>query len=420
VFNRIEKDVLMKFLYDGFLYFLDKLRYPLGFLPGKTGLFFRGRRNWREKLQKIPRDKPVIWIHAASTGEFEQAVQLIEKLKQEVPDKFLAVSFFSPSGFTAKQGKTGADLEIYLPLDTPSNAKEFVKRMNPEAAVFIKYEFWPNFLKTLKQNNVPVFLVSGIFRSGQSVFKYKILRDSLKNFKHFLVQDENSRLLLQAAGFDNVTVAGDTRFDTVMQLAERQTRFPVVESFKGDSRLVVAGSTWPADEDLLMEYIRANPPEDTKWFIIPHEPSEPHIRRLMQKCPEPCVRYSQYGRNAPDREAKILIGDTVGLLKYVYRYGDWAYVGGGFGKGIHNILEAAVYGKPVVFGPAYGKFREAVELLKAGGAFSVKDGDTLAGIMNRLKDTAFLSRSGQAAARYVRENAGATGKVWKVLKKYLN
>jgi len=403
-------------LYNTLMYAADKLTPLWAKLPGKAGEFFAGRKNWEAQLRAANIPPGGVWLHAASAGEYEQAKPLVAALREKYPRLPVTVTFFSPSGY--KQHKAHIQGNVfYLPLDTPANARRFLDLVRPRAACMIKYEFWPHFLRETGKRNIPLFLVSGIFREDQSVWKYPLLKDSLKNFTAFFVQDDTSAALLKKHGFDNVTVTGDTRFDTVAELPGVPVNFPVVTAFKGTSPLIVAGSTWPEDEDMLADLMENHLPAGWKLFILPHEPTPAHIRRLEKKLRVPHARYSAF--SAGDTDARVLIGDTVGLLKYVYRYGDWAYVGGGFGKGIHNILEAAVYGVPVIFGPRYHKFKEARDLVREGGAFSVDNTAALHALL-KTKTGDERRKAGQIARDYVMRNTGATKKIMRFLEKYLS
>ncbi len=393
----------------------DKLRSTGALLPGKTGLFFR------ERLQEPPwpsfKQRPV-WIHAASAGEYEQAAPLVKAFKKNYPEIPVLVSFFSPSGMKAKRGKTPADAEVYLPLDCPSKAKQFIEHFNPRLALFVKYEFWPEHLRILAGKNIPVFSVTSVFRENSAVFKYKLLRESLRHFNGFFVQDDTSVEILKKHGFSSVFVTGDTRFDTVAGLPGEPVRFPVLEDFAQNARLIIAGSTWPRDEELLLRFMENDAPENVKLFIVPHEPTPQHIQTLTGKIKQPYALYSTYGKD--DRRASILVGDVTGLLKYVYRYGIFAYIGGGFGRGIHNILEANTYGLPVVFGPRFRKFNEAVRLVEKGGAVSVKNYEQLKlGFLQWLDDQE-RKKASQTVRSFVQENTGATERIMRHLKKFVN
>ncbi len=388
----------------------DKLTPVLALLPGKTGLFFRERKN----QGNCPSfDRRPFLIHAASAGEYEQALPLIKALKKLRPGIPVLLTFFSPSGYRFKKGKTPADAVCYLPLDSPGNARHFVEKIRPRAAFFIKYEFWPNIVRALSERDIPVFSVSTKLTPGQRLFKSGLLLQTLKQFTHFFVQDETTEALLKKHGINRTLLTGDTRFDTVADLPEQPVQFPVIEDFKKDNFLIVAGSTWEKDEDLLTEYMQTAP-ANTKLLLIPHEPTKKHIRQLTEKYGLRHCLYSHYDQSS--RDCRVLVVDMLGLLKYAYRYADVAYVGGGFGKGIHNILEAAVYGVPVVFGPNYRKFTEAVEMVERQTAFPVSNLASLQKIFNRLTNKEFREKKQKAIKEFIEQNTGATEKITDFLK----
>ena len=396
---------------------VDALTPLLSVLPGKTGRFFAGRTRPQQREAWNHLRPGGIWIHAASAGEYEQAVPLIEYLRHRYPHMPLTVSFFSPSGYERFSGKIPAQT-LYLPIDTPRNMRRFFDVLRPKAGIVMKYEFWPFMLEEAARRKWPLFSASAVFRPDQALWKHRFLKESLRAFEHFFVQDETSARVLQQQGFTNSTVTGDTRFDTVAALPARPVHFPVVESFKQNAKLLIAGSTWPEDEDKLLKIFRRLPP-DWKLFVIPHEPSPRHIRRLRQRMPFSAALYSRFSPDSSD--ARILIGDTTGLLKFVYRYADAAYVGGGFGKGIHNLLEAAVYGVPVVFGPVHQKFNEARDLIVEGGGFAADSDQQLERIiLNLATDERMRREAGRKAANYVRKNTGAAKKLMRVVEKYLS
>jgi 3-deoxy-D-manno-octulosonic-acid transferase len=376
----------------------------------KARLWIRGRLGWRSRLKdwRKPGDE-VIWVHAASLGEFEQGRTLMDELKSRYPSSKLLLTFFSPSGYEIRRNYPGADHVMYLPLDTAYNAKRFVKLVDPAMVFFIKYEFWYFCLRQLRADKYPVYLVSGIFRPGQVFFRWfgAWYRKSLTFIDYFFVQDKASLQLLNQAGITNCKVSGDTRFDRVMRIAQAANDIPLAHMFARGRYCLVAGSTWPEDEELLSRYVNESP-DNTCFIIAPHEIDESHLKRLVQRLVPDKILYSGA---APDsvQKSRVLIVDNIGMLSSLYRYGQIAYIGGGFGKGIHNILEAAAFGIPVVFGPNYHKFREARELTELGGAFAVNDAAEFAAIFERLlKDPAAYDRSSKIAGKYVRDNTGAT------------
>lgn len=361
--------------------------------------------------QQIEKDARYIWFHAASLGEFEQGRPLIEKIRAKYPDYKILLTFFSPSGYEVRKNYRGADVVCYLPFDKPRNVKKFLDISNPVMAFFIKYEFWKNYLDELNKRRIPVYSVSSIFRKDQIFFKWYggTYRNVLKNFDYLFVQNEASRRFLSKIGINKVTVVGDTRFDRVLQIREEAKELPLVEKFKGDSFTLVAGSSWGPDEDLFLEYFNTHP--EMKLIIAPHVIDENHLVEIISKLKRPYVRYTRADeRNV--QKADCLIIDCFGLLSSIYRYGEVAYIGGGFGVGIHNTLEAAVYGIPVVFGPKYQKFMEAKQLIEAQGAFSISNYEELGFLFDRfLIDEHFHRETGSNAGFYVTNNAGATDKV---------
>ena len=361
--------------------------------------------------QQIEKDARYIWFHAASLGEFEQGRPLIEKIRAKYPDYKILLTFFSPSGYEVRKNYRGADVVCYLPFDKPRNVKKFLDISNPVMAFFIKYEFWKNYLDELNKRRIPVYSVSSIFRKDQIFFKWYggTYRNVLKNFDYLFVQNEASRRFLSKIGINKVTVVGDTRFDRVLQIREEAKELPLVEKFKGDSFTLVAGSSWGPDEDLFLEYFNTHP--EMKLIIAPHVIDENHLVEIISKLKRPYVRNTRADeRNV--QKADCLIIDCFGLLSSIYRYGEVAYIGGGFGVGIHNTLEAAVYGIPVVFGPKYQKFMEAKQLIEAQGAFSISNYEELGSLFDRfLTDEHFHRETGSNAGFYVTNNAGATDKV---------
>lgn len=379
----------------------------------KAKLWLQGRKGIFNNLQQqLKENERRIWVHAASLGEFEQGRPIIEKIKSEHPEFKIFLTFFSPSGYEVRKNYTGADYIYYLPADTPANARNFVDLVRPEKVLFIKYEYWYNYLSVLKKRNIPVYLCSAIFRDNQLFFKWYggWYRQMLSLFRHFFVQNDSSRELLASIGISNVTVAGDTRFDRVFAIASQVRENADVAAFVGNHKCLIAGSTWEPDEDLLSAYInQSNFP--VKFIIAPHEIHESHIERLEKAIQKTTVRFSTWKQDQTIA-ANVLIIDNIGMLSSLYRYGNVAYIGGGFGKGIHNTLEAATFGLPVLFGPNYFKFQEAIDLINNGAAFSIEDVDELKTKLNALfENPVLLKDSGQKAADFVRHNIGATDKI---------
>lgn len=385
----------------------------------KASLWVKGRKGIRTRINDIPRDNNrLVWFHAASLGEFEQGRPVMEALKQEQPDTKILLTFFSPSGYEIRKNYNGADYILYLPADSAANARHFVEHFRPDAAVFIKYEFWYNYLHELKKRSIPTYLISSIFRAEQPFFKTwgNLHREMLGFFTRLFVQDEESVRLLESIHIKNTELTGDTRFDRVKQIAEGAKSIDKVEKFCNQVPAVVCGSTWPLDEDLLIDYI--NDYSGTciyKWILTPHEIGESHIKTILGKCKRKTVRYSD--EKADFSNAEVLVIDCIGLLSSIYRYGQISYIGGGFGVGIHNTLEAAVYGIPVIFGPKYQKFKEAVNLIQAGGAFTIHNGEELKEILDTLTSTPQIAKSaGHNALQYVNSQLGATQIIMQYLK----
>ncbi|MEN8201204.1 MAG: glycosyltransferase N-terminal domain-containing protein [Bacteroidota bacterium] len=402
----------MRFFYDIGIRIYWLLAWIISPWNRKAGLWIKGRRKCLEGLQLAfaPEDR-VIWFHCASLGEFEQGRPVIEATRSRFPGHKILLSFFSPSGYEKRKSYAGADYVMYLPLDTRRNAIRMLSALQLEMVLFIKYEFWYHFLKQLKSRGVPVFLISGNFRREQIFFKWYggWYRSFLEFITHIFVQKENSEQLLAQIGISRVSVAGDTRFDRVKKVSETEYRNKALEEFARGSDVIVAGSTWEKDEEILEQAFRAMP-EQTRWIIAPHELSEAHLGQMKKHFPE-SLFFTEIGEKIPSG-TRVIIVDTIGHLSYLYRYGTLAYIGGGFGKGIHNILEAATYGQPIIFGPVYRNFIEAVELVSLGGAYPVEDSDDLLStIHQQLQDRDLLKTSSETAAKYVTERLGATSKI---------
>lgn len=375
----------------------------------KAALLNKGRKEVKSKIQAIQRGtERLIWFHAASLGEFEQGRPVMEKLRQMEPHTKILLTFFSPSGYEIRKNYTGADYILYLPADTKRNAIRFIKQLRPDAAVFVKYEFWYNYLHELYKRDIPTYLISAIFRTEQPFFKSwgKLHRKMLGFFKCLYVQDEQSVKLLETIGIRNTRLTGDTRFDRVKQIAEAAKDIEKVRLFCNGQPAVVCGSTWPPDEDILLDYINSYS-GPFKWIITPHEIGEGHIKTILDKCKKKVIRFTQAETNPEDYD--VLIIDCIGLLSSIYRYGKISYIGGGFGVGIHNTLEAAVYGTPVIFGPKYQKFNEAVSLIRQGGGFSIQNGTELRELLDSLiNNPAITETAGKKALEYVTSQLGAT------------
>lgn len=380
----------------------------------KIRLMLRGhQRTWRT-LKTLPKDASYVWFHAASLGEFEQGRPLMERLRREQPHKKILLTFFSPSGYEVRKAYAGADVVVYLPFDTPYNARRFVRQLNIEAAFFIKYEFWCNYITRLYRRGIPVYSVSSLFREEQVFFRwygYYYAR-VLERVTHFFVQNESSRLLLRdVLSITDVTVVGDTRLDRVLAIRAQARPLPEVAQFVAGRFTLVCGSTWPVDEAFIIAYALAHP--DLRLIIAPHVVDQAHLEAIEVQCQGHSVRYSALLAQGGNTEAQILIVDSYGLLSSIYAYGAVAYVGGGFGVGIHNVPEAAVYGLPVIIGSNNAKFQEAQALKRCGGALEVATPEAFAPTLDKLRtDTAYLNQCGKAAADYINANAGAVDKIF--------
>lgn len=388
----------------------------------KARLWIEGRKNLFSKLEDAcgKFKGKTIWMHSASLGEFEQGRPLLEAIRQAYPNHTFLLTFFSPSGYEIRKNYAGADLVFYLPADSPENAKKFMEITRPELAIFIKYEFWHHYLTALKSKNIPTLLVSAIFRKGQPFFKPygAFWRQMLSCYKQLFVQDKGSFALLEAAGFGgHTTISGDTRFDRVIAVAQNHMDIPEIVRFCGESDVIVAGSTWLEDEEILGHYANQHP--KIKFIIAPHEIDETHLHEL-EKFFKNAIRFSALSAEKENQELKesytkknILIMDNMGMLSKLYYYATITYIGGGFGgAGIHNILEAVVYGKPVLFGPVNQKSREAQDLLESGVAFTVFNALELESLLDELlKDKEKCIGLGKIAAAYMQQESGATGKI---------
>ncbi len=421
VLLQLIQNFLMAYLYNFSIFFYQvMIRVAALFGNEKAKLWVAGRRKIFKRIQQsLKFSERRVWFHCASLGEFEQGRPLIEKFRSENDEIKIVLTFFSPSGFEFRKNYSGADYVFYLPIDTRSNASRFVSLIHPEKVFFIKYEYWFHYLKKLRKRGIPVYLVSAIFRPDQRFFKWygRFFRRMLRNVSHFFVQDEASAHLLQSIGVKKYTVTGDTRFDRVLEIANNAKSIPLVEQFKDGKKMLVAGSTWHEDDELLSSIIQNFVKQELKFLIVPHEIGHHQIGQLeyllIEKAgltPSDIFLFSSPEGNPAS--AKVMILDTVGLLSSAYRYGEIAYIGGGFGKGIHNILEAAVYGMPVFFGPNHLKFREATELIEAGGAFSVIDGSEFTEKLSPLiNDTRLHQQASSVAKNYVSQRKGATEKI---------
>lgn len=370
----------------------------------KSKLWIEGRRDcWRLLLENLDPSSRYVWIHVSSLGEFEQGLPLIESIKSRYPEYKIVLTFFSPSGYEVKKNYKGVDLICYIPLDRRSDAKRFLDMVKPEVVFFVKYEFWFNFLAELKSRRIPTYLISALFREKQHFFKWygSFFREGLTAFTHLFVQDESSVKLLKSVGIVDVTVAGDTRFDRVLEISRSADKIDRIDQFVEDNLVVVVGSSWEQDIDILLDEINSN--DKIKWIIAPHVVDDRSISSLRAK-----LKVSSCCFSSIDIESRVVVVDCYGVLTSLYRYADIAYVGGGFGAGIHNVLEAVVFGTPVLFGPKYHKFLEAKELIKEGGAFSISSVKDFKSIFNQLVDNSSLrENSTRICLDYVNMKSGA-------------
>ncbi len=382
------------------------------FFNPKASLWIQGRKDIFNKIQlAVNTQQGCIWFHFASLGEYEQGRPVLQSIRQQYPLKKIVITFFSPSGYEIRKNSAEADHVFYLPADTRSNAEKFIKIIKPDFAIFTKYEYWLNYFNVLNENKVPVYMVSSIFWKEQLFFKPwgGFYRKVLNCVTHFFVQNETSVELLKSLGHTNVTLSGDTRFDTVWKNKQQVKDLPLVKQFVSKNKIFIAGSTWPKDEILLKELINFSP-ENWKFIIAPHEINEKHIGDMQQTFGETAICYSK-AKEIELNHKKILIIDNIGMLSSLYQYGQIAYIGGGFGKGIHNVLEAAVFELPVIIGPNFYKFQEAKDLINFGGAFKIENEHDLIAVFNQLNKAKSYQKASKITADYVKVNTGATAKI---------
>nr|WP_313799752.1 glycosyltransferase N-terminal domain-containing protein [uncultured Allomuricauda sp.] len=387
----------------------------------KIKLFVKGRKNSFPILkEKIASNSKTIWIHVASLGEFEQGLPILERLRTKYPEHKLVLSFFSPSGYEIKKNSTVADVVVYLPMDSNSKVKRFLNLINPELAIFVKYEVWPNYLYHLKKRKIPTILVSAIFSKRQIYFKSygRFMRKSLDTFSHFFVQDEKSKKLLESIGFNNATIGGDTRLDRVSEILKRNNQLDFMNRFKNNQLCLVAGSTWPEDEELLINHIN-NTKEKMKFVIAPHEIKPAHIEKITSALQKRTILYSEIGSQNL-KEFDILVVDTIGLLTKIYSYANIAYVGGGFATGLHNTMEPAVFGIPIIIGPQFGGFKEAKDLVKEGGVIPISNQVSFDNLMSELLDNPVsIKNIGEINSNYINSNRGAANLIMQHISKII-
>lgn len=391
--------------------FAFALKFLALFNP-KLKLFVHGRRGLFRYLEnEIEKGDKVIWLHAASLGEYEQGLPILEGLKLNYPNHKLVLTFFSPSGYEVKKDTSMADITAYLPLDTKRNVQKFVDIVTPELAIFVKYEVWPNFMHVLDERQIPTLLVSAIFKKQQIYFKPfgGFMRKSLQRFSKIFVQNKDSRALLNSIGLNKVEISGDTRFDRVFKILQSDNRLEKIEKFKGDKLCFVAGSTWPEDEEVLIDFINSS--KDIKIIIAPHKIDPEHLIKLETLIHKKTIRYSAF-ENSVTVDFDVLLVNNIGNLTKIYSYADIAYVGGGFKTGLHNTLEPGVFGIPVLIGPQYSGFAEAEALVLKGGITPIKNHMQFIGIMQKLLASKNeRSKQGEINANFIRNNLGATAKI---------
>lgn len=400
----------MNFLYNISISILSAILPVVALFNSKVRRFTEGRKHTIGLLQeKIRPGDKVLWFHCASLGEFEQGRPVLEHMASEHPGHKIVLSFFSPSGFEIQKNYPGADAVVYLPLDRKKKVREFLDALHPVLAVFVKYEFWPNLLNEVRKREIPAVLISGIFRQEQIFFKPygSSMRGVLKGFSRFFVQNQESMTLLNGIGIENVTVSGDTRFDRVYEILQQDNHLDFLDDFTSGKKVIVAGSTWPSDEQLLLQHINKSDCGDCVYIIAPHQMDAERMRRLANGIDKKCLLYSQ---GKPSRETDVLIVDTIGLLTRIYSYATIAMVGGGFDKeGVHNVLEPAVFGAPIIIGPVFDKYQEAVDLVDRKGCLVASDAGEFDDLLDRLvQDDLFREQTGEICADFIQENKGAT------------
>ncbi|RIV73721.1 3-deoxy-D-manno-octulosonic acid transferase [Flagellimonas aequoris] len=411
----------LRFLYNILVNLAWTGLHVLALFQPKIKLFVSGRKETFSLLEgKLFPNTKTVWMHVASLGEFEQGLPILERLRSQHPNHQIVLTFFSPSGYEVKKNTPIADVVAYLPMDTMSNTTRFLDLVKPELVIFVKYEIWPNYLHQLKKRGIPTFLVSAIFSKRQVYFKFYggFMRNSLKTFSHFFVQDENSKILLQSIGFENITVGGDTRLDRVSEILKRDNRLEFMERFKNGQFCLVAGSTWPEDEKILIDYINSVQ-EPIKFVIAPHEIKPAHVEKITSTLQKKVVCYSDMeDKNLKDFD--VLIIDTIGILTKVYSYADFAYVGGGFATGLHNTMEPAVFGIPIIIGPQYHGFKEAEDLVARGGIVSISDQTAFNELMRLfVENPAIAKEKGTINSSYINANVGAADRILDHISQFL-
>ena len=406
----------MLVLYNFAIWFYGKIIALAALFKPKAKLWIEGRQLLFEKLESDLKFKNSIWFHCSSLGEFEQGRPLIEAIKKKYPEEQILLTFFSPSGYELRKDYKYADQVVYLPLDTKQNANLFLSLVDPKLVIFVKYEFWYHFLTQLKNRSIPTFLVSATFRPGQIFFRFYggLFRKILMSFHTIFVQDQKSQNLLQSIDVKNVQIAGDTRVDRVDNIAKQAARIEKIEKFKEDCSVFILGSSWEPDEKVFIQLINENKSKQWKFIIAPHDVSPGRINAIQKQISAPNALYSS-GNEQEFSKAKVLIIDNIGMLSSIYQYGKLAYVGGGFGAGIHNTLEPIAYGLPVLFGPNFEKFEEAKHLVKTGGAFVINNYQEIRHYFSMLLSEDNYSNASFAAREFIDKNIGATGRIIEII-----
>ncbi|NVN17952.1 3-deoxy-D-manno-octulosonic acid transferase [Muricauda sp. HICW] len=413
--------MFLRFLYNILINIAWLVLKVIALFNAKIKLFVQGRKRTfpllEEKLN--PGDK-TIWMHVASLGEFEQGLPILERLRSKYPEHKLVLSFFSPSGYEVKKNTSVADVVVYLPMDSHHKVKRFLNIVNPQLAIFVKYEVWPNYLYQLKKRNIPTILVSAIFTERQIYFKSYggFMRQSLGKFDHYFVQNEKSKNLLESIRIKNSSIGGDTRLDRVSEILKRNNQLDFMDRFKNNQLCLVAGSTWPEDEKILVNYINKTT-EKVKFVIAPHEIKPSHIDKITSSLEKTVFRYSELGSQNL-KEVDVLIIDTIGLLTKIYSYANMAYVGGGFATGLHNTMEPAVFGIPIIIGPQFGGFKEAEDLVNEGGIIPISSQNSFDNLMGDLLNNPIsIKNIGDINANYINTNKGASELIMKYISKIL-
>ncbi|HKK75085.1 MAG TPA: glycosyltransferase N-terminal domain-containing protein [Saprospiraceae bacterium] len=411
----------MRYFYNLGIYLLGGLyRLATIFVP-KARQWWMGRQEWRQQLREVvagwPSDQPRIWIHCASLGEFEQGRPLIEEMKQEQPSIRVLLTFFSPSGYSVRKDYPLADQVMYLPLDRPANARDFLEILQPDLGVFVKYEFWWNYIACAKKRAIPLVLIAGLFRPQQYFFSLYggWFRRQLASFAHFYLQNESSARVLRRAGISEMTVVGDPRVDRVLQIAKEVRSFPKIEAWRTERPTLVVGSSWPPDERRLVTFFAEALPADWCVILAPHDIGARHIQQIEENLPLPYEKYSDWSENQPG-SSRVLIIDNIGMLSGLYQYARIAYVGGGFGAGIHNTLEPMAFGLPLIFGPKHEKFEEARQTVERGGAYVIQDVQQLKTAFAALLQADRYEQSREVVQNYLQESRHATQKIFTSLR----